>query len=102
MSFSSRLPPLALLCSLAACQYPTTHASTVETHPHLTVSHASPTALLLVDGAQAGPAANFAPDKSALTLETGTHTVTITDQGRTLLSSTFYFGAGTDRTVDIP
>jgi hypothetical protein len=88
--------------SLAACSYPQSQATTVDTRPHLCIANAPADALLSVDGVALGSAAAYAPGVRELALDHGTHRVTVTENGKVLFDNSVYLGDGANSTVTLP
>ena len=88
--------------SIAACSYPQSSASTVDSRPQLSIANAPPNSLLTIDNVQLGDAAQYAPDKKQIALDHGTHHIVITASGTVLFDNLVYLGDGTNRTIELP
>lgn len=87
---------------LAGCSYPNSSVRTVDSRPAIAIANASPTAVLLVNGVQIGPAAAYDGIKAKLQLDRGTHKVTIQDMGRVVYETTVYLGDEVTKTITVP
>ncbi len=97
-----RLAPLVAMLALAACSYPTTTVSSVDTRPHLSVTGAPAGSVLTIDNISMGDATAYTPDKKLITLDHGTHHVIVTSNGKTLYDNAVYLGNGANSTITIP
>lgn len=84
-------PIIALLCCLVAgCSLPATSVRSVDSRPSLAIKGTSPSAELLIDGLNMGKAEAFNGDPQVLTIEPGTHKVSVVDHGRTVYEQNIF------------
>lgn len=87
---------------LAGCSYPHSTVSTVDTRPHLAIAGAPVGAQLTIDNVAMGAATDYTPDKRIITLDHGTHHVTVSNGGKIIYDNDIYLGDGADSTITIP
>ena len=99
-----RLCGLSLVVALvlAACTYPNTSVNTVDDRAQLQFANASEGAVVILDGALIGPAAQFDGRDKTLAVQHGMHHVEVRDGGRTLYSQDIYLGGDATKTITLP
>jgi hypothetical protein len=65
-----------------ACSLPVTTVRTIDDRPSLVIKGAQESSVLFVDGLNMGPARKYDGDPHALSVEPGTHTVSITENNK--------------------
>ena len=100
MRFKTALLMLAL--ATAGCAAPVTSVGTVDERPRLQFANARPTAVLVLDGVEVGPAAGYDGSTRTLALETGSHRIEVRDGARTLYAETVYLGGDMTKTINLP
>ena len=68
---------LALALTLCSCAMPSTVVRTVDDRPTLAFKGAPENAVLIIDGIDMGPAAEYNGDPKVLTVESGTHNILV-------------------------
>ena len=90
-----------LALTVSGCAPPVTRVDTVDNRPHLQFAHASPTAIVSLDGAVVGPAAVYDGRGKTLVVEAGTHHLDVRDGARLLYSADVFFGDGATKTIEL-
>ncbi|HIJ95450.1 MAG TPA: hypothetical protein HPP94_06890 [Desulfuromonadales bacterium] len=81
---------LIFLLFIFGCSMPSTSVMSVDARPSLAIKGASATADLLIDGLNVGKAAVYSGDTKTLTIEPGTHRVTISDNGQVVYEQNIF------------
>ncbi|MGA2781548.1 MAG: hypothetical protein ABSF13_06450 [Smithella sp.] len=72
---------IVLIMTIIGCSMPATTVRSVDSRPSIAIKGASSTAELLVDDLKMGKAETFNGEPQTLTLEPGTHKISIIDNG---------------------
>ncbi len=86
-----KIVPIMLILSLMlGCTMPNTTVRSVDSRPRIAIKGASTTAVLLIDGLKMGLAVTYNGDPQTLTIEPGTHRVSITENGQILYDQNIF------------
>ena len=80
----------ALIFMIVGCAMPTTTVRSVDTRPSIAIRGVSSKAELLVDGLNMGRAGDYNGDPQTLTVEPGTHKISIIENGGILYEQTIF------------
>ena len=75
---------------ISGCALPTTTVRSVDTRPSIAIIGAPDTAELLIDGLQMGKANSYNADPKVLTIEPGTHRISIVNGGRIIYDQNIF------------
>lgn len=79
---------IALL--IGGCTMPSTTIRSVDSRPSIAITGASSTAELIIDGLNMGKAGTYNGNPQTLTIEPGTHRVTIIENGNVLYDQNIF------------
>jgi len=72
---------IVFIITIVGCSMPTTTVRSIDSRPSIAIKGASSTAELLVDDLKMGKAETFNGEPQTLTLEPGTHKISIIENG---------------------
>jgi phage-related protein len=73
-----------ILFTITACSVPSTTVRSVDSRPSIAIKGARPGALLFVDGLDMGKAEAYDGNPNILTIESGTHKISIIENGKVI------------------
>lgn len=79
-----------LLLFMLGCSMPVTTVRSIDTRPSLAINGASATAELVIDGLNVGKANVYNGDPKTMTIEPGSHRVSIIENGKVLYEQNIF------------
>lgn len=75
---------------MLGCSMPSTTVRSVDSRPSIAIKGASATAYLIIDGLNVGKAAEYNGNPKTMTIESGTHRVSITENGKVVYEQNIF------------